>query len=63
MLERISAEAEYLIKFDVDDFGGEVHVVGVDTVNFIMQEDRKNPSKKWFDKKSHSAGICLIYNL
>jgi hypothetical protein len=62
MLERISEEAKDLIKFDVDEFGAEVHVVTVDTVNFIIDEPRKNPSGKWFDKKSHSAGMCLKYN-
>ena len=51
-----------MITFDPDEFGDEVHVVTVDCVNFIVQEPRSDPSTKWFDQKSHSAGMigCLI---
>ena len=46
---------------DVIVFGGfendEVYIFGVDTVHFITQEFRLDPSSKWYDFKSHSSGL------
>lgn len=42
-------------------FGGfhseEVHIISVDGVNFSTQEFRLDPSSKWFDHKTKSAGL------
>lgn len=47
-----------LIVFDPTIFGEqEVHIIAVDTVNFITEEFRLNPSTKWFDYKSNSSGL------
>ncbi len=32
-------------------------VANVDTVSFMVQEFRKDPSAKWFDPKTKSAGL------
>lgn len=64
MLRRLSAESDCLIRLDPDEFGDEVHVISVDTVNFTIEEPRGDPSSKWFDVKSHSAGNsvnCVVF--
>lgn len=63
MLRRLSAESDCLIRLDPDEFGDEVHVISVDTVNFTIEEPRVDPSSKWFefDVKSHSAGNSVNF--
>jgi len=43
----------------------EVYLATYDTVNFTTQEFRLDPSAKYFDYKSHSAGLvsCLVFTL
>ena len=48
--------SDTLISFDPDEFGDEVHIMTVDTVTFIINEPRTDPSKDWWDVKSNSAG-------
>ena len=37
-------------------------VANIDTVSFMVQEFRKDPSAKWFDLKTKSAGlVSTIY--
>ena len=48
-------------------FGGwdesEVHIITVDGVNFKTQEFRLDPSTKWFDHKTNSAGLTYEFAL
>ena len=37
-----------------------VFVSSFDCVNFLIQEPRLDPSSKWFDHKSHSAGLVSL---
>lgn len=46
------------IKFEYSD--DDVIVMSLDTVNYTIQEPRKTPSTKWFDPKSHSAGLVSL---
>ena len=59
-LKCLSDASKSLIKFDPDEFGDEVHILSTDTVNFTIDEPRTDPSSKWFDPKSHSAGMSMI---
>ena len=37
-------------------------VIGnIDTVSFMVQEFRNDPSAKWFDQKSKSAGLVSTF--
>ena len=65
VLRILDEHASVIIAFDSDEFGEEVHVMSVDTVNFIVNEPRDDPGKKWFDKKSASAGkfVMLVLTL
>lgn len=46
------------IYFDPTEFSADqVHIMTVDTVNYTVQEPRTDPSTKWYDHKSHSAGL------
>jgi hypothetical protein len=38
-----------------------VIAANVDTVSFTVQEFRKDPSAKYYDQKSHSAGVVSIF--
>ena len=60
-LAHLSAMSEHLITFDDDEFGDGVHELSVDCVNFTVNELRTDPSSKWFDQKSHSAGNTKYY--
>lgn len=44
-------------EFNMDDGG---IPASLDTVNFLVQEFRLDPSAKWFDPKSHSSGLVSI---
>ena len=61
-LQVLACVGDDLITFDPEEFGDEVHIVTVDCVNFIVQEPRGDPSTKWFDQKSHSAGKFSQYS-
>ena len=55
----IAALKEAKISFSASDFPEEqIYLLSVDGVNFTINEPRvKNPGSKWYDHKSHSAGI------
>ena len=38
-----------------------VIAANVDTVSFTVQEFRKDPSAKYYDQKSHSAGVVSSF--
>jgi hypothetical protein len=55
---RIQSFREKIVVFDPSMFRPEeIHIISVDCVNFITQEFRLDPHTKWFDHKSHSAGL------
>lgn len=47
------------IKFSFENTN-RVFVSSFDCVNFLIQEPRLDPSSKWFDHKSHSAGLVSL---
>ena len=56
------ARKEASMEKDKIIFGGsfdenEVYIFGVDTVHFLTEEFRLDPSSKWYDFKSHSSGL------
>jgi hypothetical protein len=52
------------IKFDFSNKTYKSYCSTYDTVNFKVNELRLDPSSKWFDPKSHSAGlVSLICNM
>jgi len=42
------------IRFELDD---DEIFFSLDTVNYLVQEMRQDPSSKWYDHKSHSCGL------
>jgi hypothetical protein len=54
--EMIQSLLSSKIKFEFDNTS-RVFVASYDTVNFLVQEFRLDPSSKWFDVKSHSSGL------
>ena len=48
------------IKFSFENTN-RVFVSSFDCVNFLIQEPRLDPSSKWYDHKSHSAGLVSLY--
>ncbi len=61
-LGTIQEHKKRLINFDQDEFKhDEVHVMSVDCVNYLIEEPRIQPSTKWFDPKSKSAGFKYEY--
>jgi hypothetical protein len=62
--KRLQSFKDKVIVFDPNMFGDEeIHIITVDCVNFITQEFRLDPSTKWFDHKSHSAGLKYEFAL
>ena len=61
-LGTIQEHKKRLINFDPDEFKqDEIHVMSVDCVNYLIEEPRIQPSTKWFDPKSKSAGFKYEY--
>ena len=58
----IAALREDKIKFDPSDFPeDQIFLLTVDGVNFRIWEPRvKNPGSRWYDHKSHSAGLTYL---
>jgi hypothetical protein len=60
-LRNIESHRDDIIYFDPSEFDeDQVHVMTVDTVDFTCEEQRSDPMGKmerWFDHKSHSAGV------
>ena len=47
------------IKFSFENTS-RVFVSSFDCVNFLIEEPRLDPSSKWYDHKSHSAGLVSL---
>ena len=61
-LGTIQEHKKRLVNFDPDEFKrDEIHVMSVDCVNYLIEEPRIQPSTKWFDPKSKSAGFKYEY--
>ena len=60
-LREIQSNREDLIYFDPSEWDeSQVHIATVDTVDYTVEEQRADPVGKlerWFDHKSHSAGV------
>ena len=58
VVEMIASLREKKIKFDPADFDDDlIYLFTIDGVHFTVNEQRKDPGPKWYDHKSHSAGL------
>ena len=54
----IASLREKKIKFNPEDFDDDnIYLLTVDGVHFTIREQQKDPGPKWYDHKSHSAGV------
>lgn len=60
-LRQIQDHREDLIYFDPSEWDeSQVHIITVDTVDYTIEEQRSDPVgefERWYDHKSHSAGV------
>jgi hypothetical protein len=57
-VQKIASLRERKIKFNPEDFDEDItYLMTVDGVHFTIREQRQDPGPKWYDHKSHSAGV------
>jgi hypothetical protein len=58
VVKMIASLREKKIRFNMADFDDDTfYLLTIDGVHFTVNEQRKDPGPKWYDHKSHSAGV------
>ena len=57
-VQMIASLRKWKIKLNPEDFDEDnIYWLTIDGVNFTIREQRLDPGSKWYDHKSHSAGV------